>query len=323
METHGLTLREASMGNGSTQTKPGVALSDPGGPGVTASPPDPVPWHWGLLLGIYFLVAAALTFYLLVATWPVAASDPNHPDGFREFALFGWKDLSAPSDLRIFFTVIAAGALGSLIHSLTSFADFVGERSLSSNWIWWFVLRIPVGLALALVFSVVLRGGIAIPSLPGRTAADGATLAIDATRLLNPYGIAAVSALAGMFSKQATDKLREIFDTVFRTQEPVIRADPLTPRAIPVISGTDPTKLTVATGPLTPNVLGRGFQRDCNASINATARSVQWVSDGLLKLTLLAEDVAAKGGLRLIVQNPGPAGGESEPFVIPVEGVDN
>ena len=35
--------------------------------------------------------------------------------------------------------------------------------------------------------------------------------------------------MVGMFSKQATDKLRETFDTLFRTQQPVARADSLAP----------------------------------------------------------------------------------------------
>jgi hypothetical protein len=271
---------------------------------VVADPPSRLVRN---ILGIYFCVVAALTFYLLVATWPVLA--PGDGAGFVDFSLFGWGGLSAPSDLRLFFTVIAAGALGSLIHTLTSFADFAGNRTLSRNWIWWFILRTPIGIALALLFYFVLRGGLMVPSLPGRAA--------DATQLVNPYGIAGISALAGMFSKQATDKLREIFDTLFRTSDPVKRTDPLT-RAIPTITGTQPPKLTV-NAPLAVDILGRGFLRDCTAAINGEERKVQWMNESLLKLTLESKDVAAAGQLKLAVCNPGPAGGSSEPFTIQVE----
>jgi hypothetical protein len=263
-----------------------------------------------LILGIYFLSVAAVTFYLLVATWPVPVSDPKDATGFASFSLFGSGPLSAPSDLRLFFIVIAAGTLGSLIHSVTSFADYVGNQVLSKSWIWWFILRTPVGIALALLFYVVLRGGMILPSLPGGSSA------IDTTRLLNPYGIAAISALAGMFSKQATDKLREIFDTLFQTREPVKRADPLA-RGIPVISGTEPAELAANSAP-TLYVLGRGFARDCTATIGGEQRGVQWISDALLKLTLLTGDVAIKAELRLIVHNPGPSGGDSVPCSVPV-----
>src|SRR5262245_14841371 len=162
-------------------------------------PPDPVPWYGSLLLGIYFFTVAAITFYLLVASWPV--SDAKDAPAFANLSLFGSAPFPVASDLRLFITVIAAGALGSLIHSITSFADYVGNRRLSKSWIWWLVLRMPVGVALALLFYLVLRGGLIVPSLPGGSGAA------NSTQLLNPYGVAAISALAGMFSKQATDKL--------------------------------------------------------------------------------------------------------------------
>ena len=288
------------MAIGDTKADDGEADATP------RRPPDPVPWPGIVLLGIYFFGVALFTFYFLVATWPVP--DPKEATAFVDFSLFGWRRLSASSDLRLFLTVIAAGALGSLIHTLTSFADYVGNRALSISWIWWLILRVPIGVALALLFYAVIRGGMIVPSLPNSG---------DTTCLLNPYGIAAISALAGMFSKQATDKLRELFDTVFRTREPVNRADPLT-RAIPVISSTDPAKLTV-NGPLAVDVRGSRFARDCAATINGNSRDVQWISDTLLKLVLLPEDVATKRELNLIVRNPGSTGGSSEPFTIRVE----
>jgi hypothetical protein len=260
-------------------------------------------------LGIYFCGLAALTFYLLVATWPVPAPDNKNGTGFVDFSLLIWGGFSAPSDLRLFFTVIAAGALGSLIHTLTSFADFAGNRTLSRNWTWWFVLRTPIGIALALLFYFVLRGGLVAPSLPG-----GST---NPTQLLNPYGIAGISAMAGMFSKQATDKLREIFDTLFRTSDPVKRADPLI-RTIPTVSSTKPVKLTV-NALATLDVLGRGFLDKCTATINGEERKTQWVNETLLKLALERKDVAAKGSLKLIVRNPGPDGVSSEAFMVQVE----
>ena len=122
--------------------------------------------------------------------------------------------------------------------------------------------------------------------------------------------------MAGMFSKQATDKLREIFDTLFRTSDPVKRADPLT-RAIPIISSIQPAKLTVG-GALALDVLGHGFLPKCTATINGEERNVQWVSESRLKLALESKDVAAKGQLKLVVSNPSP-GGSSDAFPIQVE----
>jgi hypothetical protein len=169
-------------------------------------------------------------------------------------------------------------------------------------------MRTPIGIALALLFYLVLRGGLIVPSLPS------ATPTTDTTHLLNPYGIGAISEMAGMFSKQATDKLREIFDTLFRTQEPVTRADPLV-RTKPVISRTEPTQLTVNGSP-TVTVHGSGFQRNSTAVVNGASRNLRWVSDTQVVVTLLAIDLAAVGELQLVIRNVSPASELSEPFRI-------
>ena len=68
-------------------------------------------------------------------------------------------------------------------------------------------------MALSVVFYVVIRGGLF---------ASGASAAA-----VSPYGIAGVSSLAGMFSKQATDKLNELFSTMFQTAADATRQDKL------------------------------------------------------------------------------------------------
>jgi hypothetical protein len=259
-------------------------------------------------VGIYFLCLAALTFYVLIATWPVVI--PWDQNNFAEARMFGFIRFKASADARLFVTIVAAGALGSLVHCITSFADYVGDRSLKQSWVWYLVLRTPIGIALALLFYLVLRGGLIAPTL-----SEGGPNAHTAT-ILNPYGLAAVAAMAGMFSKQATDKLAEVFDSLFRTTKPVTRADPLNPTP-PVISTTEPPRLNM--GVLTPlAVIGRNFSKDCSASLNGKQRDVKWESDTRLTVTLLPEDVAAEGDLQLIVRNPGATGSDSTPLPVPV-----
>ena len=69
-----------------------------------------------------------------------------------------------------------------------------------------------IGAALALMVYFALRGGL----IAGTSGAEN----------LSPYGVAAVTGLAGMFSKQAADKLRELFENMFKTEHPP-RADKL------------------------------------------------------------------------------------------------
>ena len=189
-------------------------------------------------LGLYFVILSLLTFYVLIATWPVV--NPTVQGQFLDARLFWYLKVSASPDSRLFITVVAAGALGSLVHCLTSFADYVGNRSLNQSWVWYLVLRTPIGIALALLFYLVLRGGLIAPTLP-QNVQQGVGQGLPTATLINPYGLAAVAAMAGMFSKQATDKLSEVFDSLFHTSNPPSRADPLTATK-PVISSAEPAE---------------------------------------------------------------------------------
>jgi hypothetical protein len=278
------------------------------GPNSQAAPvSDPAAAGKVGFFGVCFLLLALLIFYLLVTTWPVvlmpdpavpanAGANANKVLAFKPFRFFGLGPYNWAPDLRMFLTVIIAGTIGSLIHTLTSFGDYVGNRRLSSSWLWWFVLRTPIGISLAIVSYLILRGGLIAPTLQASRDGDlqGATV------LLNPYGIAAFAALAGMFSRQATDKLREVFETVFTAQKAVPRAEPLKGR--PALE-LDPARLTRGK-PQLLTVAGTGFDKNIKATVDSKSRAVQWISETQIKITILDEDVAKAGRLDLTLKNP-------------------
>jgi hypothetical protein len=142
---------------------------------------------------------------LVIAMWPIVADATTRPTG--EEQTFDWLGFTyhLTPDAALILLVVLVSALGSFVHAATSFADYVGNRQLRISWVWWYLLRVLVGSSLALIFYFAVRGGFF-----ANDASSGA---------VNPYGIAAVSGLVGLFSKQATDKLREIFDTAFRVGE--------------------------------------------------------------------------------------------------------
>lgn len=267
------------------------------GPGSQTAPvSDPASTGNIHIFGICFLIFTLLVFYVLVTTWPVLAPVPGGSlKAFKPFRFFGFGPYDWAPDLRMLLTVIIAGAVGSLIHTLTSFGDYVGNRRLSTSWMWWFVLRTPIGIALAIVSYLILRGGLIVPTLP----AKDSDLQGEAV-LLNPYGIAAFAALAGMFSRQATDKLREVFETLFTAQKAVPRGEPL--KGKPTIS-VEPEKLKRGT-PEALTVTGAGFYKDIEATLNGEARAVQWISGTQVKITTVAADVVAVGKLELVLKNP-------------------
>ena len=161
---------------------------------------------WGTgLLGAYLIALSVLLAYLLYEVWPRGDDE--------EITLFFEASFTVSTEIRRILLVMVVGALGSFVHAATSFVDFVGNRSIFRSWGWWYLLRPFIGLSLATIFYFAIRGGL--------FSADA-----DADDV-NPFGVAAMAGLVGMFSKQATDKLREVFDTLFRTEGDDKRKDPL------------------------------------------------------------------------------------------------
>jgi hypothetical protein len=140
--------------------------------------PRPMPLTLRITLGAYVAALAPSLVAAIVAIWPSA---------------------DAQEETRYLLCAAAAGALGSCIHVATSFIEHAGHNRLTAGWAWWYFLRPWIGSALALVVYFVVRAGLITGS------GDGA---------MNPYGVAALSGLSGMFSPQATTKLREIFENI-------------------------------------------------------------------------------------------------------------
>ena len=136
-------------------------------------------------IAVAYILTAALLFYLLSAVWPSGSESA----------------LGLTAEVRLIWLVVITSALGSYIHTVTSFALYAGNRRLYASWLAWYLLRPAISAALALIFYFSLRAGLF----------SGAT----ADQTINPFGIAAISGMVGMFSKQATEKLGKIFDTIF------------------------------------------------------------------------------------------------------------
>ncbi len=152
-------------------------------------------------IGLYmFAMAIALTMGLLLV-WPSSVF---------EGGVVVWVGLTETSALMI---AMLCGALGSYIHAATSFASYAGNRSLSSSWTWWFMLRPAIGAGLALMAYFIMRSGFLL---------DG-PLGTD----VSPFGIAAISAMIGLIAKQLVDKFKAISDAAFNTSQDAERIDKL------------------------------------------------------------------------------------------------
>jgi hypothetical protein len=174
-------------------------------------PPEPATNLWIFGFGDYLVILNLLLLYLLLRLWP--GQIPMKTDHLPVTLIPGFLVIDVWTEVRFLALVAVAGAFGSYIHLATSFVDFAGNRQLMKGWEWWYVLRPFIGSTLAVIVYFAIRGGL----IAGASGAEN----------LSPYGISALAGLTGLFSKQATEKLKEIFENLFKSEEPP-RADPLT-----------------------------------------------------------------------------------------------
>lgn len=111
--------------------------------------------------------------------------------------------------------VILLGALGGALKLVSSLVTYVGNRQLMRSWLPHYLAMPIIGAGLAPMVYMLLRIGLVGPS---GVSGDGSGIAN-----LNLIAIYAFAALTGLFAKTATDKLAEVFKTLFRTKEPALK----------------------------------------------------------------------------------------------------
>jgi hypothetical protein len=215
--------------------------------------------------------------------------------------------------------------LGAFVHGATSLADYIGNDRFGKSWTWFYLLRPVIGMALALVFYFVIRGGFL-------TTSGGA-------KDINPYGIAALAGMVGMFSKQATDKLGEVFGTLFRSaagQGDDQREDPLKPKTDSItIEKIEPTEVNAGTTSVLINVTGTNFAETSKVWLDNTPQETTFqsatslvakVSDTLIatpatfKLKVVNSDDEESTPVEFKVIAPGASGAATTTDEQPVHG---
>ncbi|MGJ8654497.1 MAG: hypothetical protein ACSHX8_14650 [Opitutaceae bacterium] len=116
-------------------------------------------------------------------------------------------------DQTLIIVSILSGIAGSFIAAAQSLSSYLGNGTFKPSWTVWYFLRPWIGGMLGLAIFFTFRAGL--------------VASVDA---VNPYGVAALGLLGGWFSKSATDKLREVFETLFDSDADEEREDSLKPK---------------------------------------------------------------------------------------------
>jgi hypothetical protein len=199
-----------------------------------------------------------------------------------EVSLFGAK-VWMSKELQLLLLAVFAGALGSFVHALKSFADFIGNRTLTASWFWWYITRPFLGAALAVIFYAVLRGG-----FMAGTPADA--------KAVNSFGVIAVGALVGMFADKASDKLADIFDTLFKGADS--RSGKL---GAPVIDRFDPAKIAPGSNATDLKIIGERLGSVKQVKFDGVVHDHGAVTDTQVIVNLTAQDLAAAKTIKISV----------------------
>ncbi len=234
-----------------------------------------------VLLGLFLWGQMGLQIAALMFFWPEAVKKEG--PWTRTF-------LTCPitQEVALIMSVAVLGAMGGSTHALGSFASFVGNRNLVRSWVWWYLLRAPIGVSLAIVIYFVVRGGLLVS-----TASAG-----DA---INPYGLGALAALAGLCSESATAKLSELFETLFKTERPASK-DPITVSGRPALLQSNPAKLPKGSPDTAITLTGSALQPDDLAAIGGDEVPVAFVSATEVQVTVPAKHLAQAGDVAINVR---------------------
>jgi len=162
------------------------------------------------------------------------------------------------------------GALGATLHALGSLVAFIGNEKFKNSWAAWYLAQPLRGATLAAGFFWLLQGGLLGGIGVGQAPVNGIAM-MGATFLV------------GLFSDPAIEKLRELFQVLFRTEEKP-RKDPLSSVRKPTIADL---KLDVSTAaaPLL-KIAGSNFDATDEVWVNSKLLPTSARTDKSIELTL-------------------------------------
>ena len=124
-------------------------MTQPGEP-RKETPEDLVPAGAMWLLTALFVVLAIAATDVLLSIWPApmpaGATAGAVPDSAARLTiLWGQLHVTATTNDRLMLVAILMGVIGAMVHAMTSFADFVGNKRLEKSWLPWYFLRPLIG----------------------------------------------------------------------------------------------------------------------------------------------------------------------------------
>ncbi len=157
------------------------------------------------------------------------------------------ESLFTNRETRLLILTSIFAILGSSAHGIASVTTWIGQNKLERSWTAWYFVRPPIAVAIAIVVYLAFRAGFV-------TSGGGASVVSD-------FGVAAIGALVGLLTDEATTKLRDIFDTLFGIRKPEEEKGDIGARARGAKITLEPNKTEVKVGD-TLDLNARVFKSD-------------------------------------------------------------
>lgn len=243
--------------------------------------------HW---LIVWMLLLTSVLIALLVYCWrELLGQAAESGDSIHQLAL-----------------ILILGALGAQVQALISYADYTGNRLFDASWTIFYLKRPFVGATVALLTYATLRGGFV--DISKQNPAQGSL-----------WGLVAISLVAGLFSRQAMDKIGKVFDVVF-SGSGVERRDGMKspPQAAPVIHSTVPASLKRGKDTMV-QLHGAGFSKETGVLAGNEALECSFVSPSEMAVKIPAALAGPETKeVRLTVKEPSQDASPSEPAILKV-----
>jgi len=239
------------------------------------------------VLAVYLVVVGLAAMGGGIWAWRTreqATAAPKAANGVVSASLLWWH-FNVSVESSIFLIVISFGVLGGIVYSMNSLAAYIGNRRFVTSWAPWYALRPLIAAVLAMLVYVVFRGGFLSTTA---TAKD-----------VNLFGVAAISGLAGLFSKQVIDKLEDVMQVVFASNGDAKRTGKLSPISI---SGISPDTTTAGTA-VEVVLSGSGFGPGATVLVGDDDREASAQQAGSISVSLTDDDVATAGALKLRIRS--------------------
>lgn len=258
----------------------------------------------GPAIAVSLMAAVAALVYFVAAFLPPIGPDQK-PLWSAPVVLFG-RTMQIEAEIRLFWLVALAAGCGSCIRTVLSFSQTLLKGALTRSWIIWFVLQIPLGIALSVLVYLQIRAVL----LPDRLASAN----------LNVYGFLAMSGLIGLYSPQAVAFIRDAVESLLGSSS--VEGDKTRAHKLslirPRIAALQPDRVLAGSGRALVRVQGENFEKNVIVLVNGAARRSVFASTSEMIVYLEPLDTGISGVLRFLVCYPPPSDVASEEVLLPV-----